>query len=206
MSAGRQSITENKDWCTPRKYVDAVKEVFGGAIELDPCSSEYSIVGARTEFLLPAVDGLRMEWDYKTIYVNPPYGNDKIRRTTIRHWFEKIARTHEKYKAEIIALVPVATNTSHWKKYVYPVAGAICFLYDTRLKFIIQGSEDNKGAPMSCCAIYYGSVAQKFCVVFSKFGAAVTLDGIRLPQPLPLFKPPESKMMKGNSQINVVHT
>ena len=182
MSAGRQSITENKDWCTPEKYVAAVKRVWGGKIDLDPCSSIYSIVNAKTAFLLPEKNGLFEEWDYPTVYVNPPYGNDKERGTTIRDWFQKIAHSHQKYNNEIIALVPVATNTSHWKKYVYPVASSICFLYDTRLKFIIGGTDDNKGAPMSCCTIYYGKNPSQFIDVFSKFGATVPLNGIKLPE------------------------
>ena len=181
MSAGRNSVTENKDWCTPHKYVTAVKRVFNGKIELDPCSSEYSVVGAETEFLLPKADGLSEEWNYSTVYVNPPYGNDKERGTTIKDWFRKIASSHNIYKCEVIALVPVATNTAHWKKYVYPVASAVCFLYDTRLKFIIGGNEDNKGAPMSCAAIYYGSNSDKFMEVFAEYGAALPLVDIKLP-------------------------
>jgi hypothetical protein len=182
MSAGRQSVTGNKDWCTPLKYVDAVKRVWGGRIDLDPCSSVYSVVNAATEFLLPEKDGLLEEWDYLTVYVNPPYGNDKERGTTIRNWFEKIASTYQRYNNEIIALVPVATNTSHWKKYVYPIAESICFLYDTRLKFIIGGTDDNKGAPMSCCMIYYGKDPSGFMEIFSSFGAALPLSKILLPQ------------------------
>ena len=57
MTAGRKSVSEKKDWQTPQKYVDAVKEVFGGIIHLDPCSSQYSIVGAQVEYLLPKQDG-----------------------------------------------------------------------------------------------------------------------------------------------------
>ena len=181
MSAGRQSVTEVKDWCTPKKYVDAVKRVWGGAIDLDPCSSKYSIVNARNAFMLPKTDGLKAEWDYATVYVNPPYGKDKERGTSIKDWFSKIAASYQQYNNEIIALVPVATNTSHWKKYVYPVASAICLLYDTRLKFIIDGNDDNKGAPMSCCAIYYGSDPSGFIDVFSEYGAVIPLDGILMP-------------------------
>ena len=183
MSAGRQAVTENKDWCTPQKYVDAVKRVWGGSIDLDPCSSIYSVVDAKTEFLLPETDGLFEEWDYPTVYVNPPYGNDKDRGTTIRDWFRKIATTYQKYNNEVIALVPVATNTSHWKRYVYPLASSICFLYDTRLKFIIGGSNENKGAPMSCCAIFYGGNPSSFMEEFSSFGATLPLSGVMLPKP-----------------------
>jgi len=181
MSAGRQCVTENKDWCTPHKYVNAVKRVFNGKIDLDPCSSVCSVVGAEIEFLLPKTDGLSEDWNHSTVYVNPPYGNDKERGTTIKDWFRKIADSHIAYNCEVIALVPVATNTAHWKKYVYPVASAVCFLYDTRLKFIIGGNEDNKGAPISCAAIYYGGNVSKFLEVFSEYGAALPLVDIKLP-------------------------
>ena len=188
MSAGRHSITSNKDWCTPIKYVEAVKRVWGGKIDLDPCSSVYSVVNAATEFLLPEKDGLVEEWNYPTVYINPPYGNDKERGTTIRDWFRKIASSYQKYNNEMMALVPVATNTSHWKNYVYPVANSICFLYDTRLKFIIKGNDDNKGAPMSCCVIYYGRNYSSFMEVFSEFGATISLNGILLPSITPDYE------------------
>jgi len=194
MSAGRNSVTSNKDWCTPKKYVDAVRRVFNGNISLDPCSSIYSIVNAETEFMLPETDGLRADWNYPTIYVNPPYGNDAERKTRISHWFEKIVETHKAYNSEIIALVPVATNTSHWKKYVYPISSAICFLYDTRLKFIIDGTDDNKGAPMSCCAIYYGENTKSFASVFSQFGAVLLLNGIAMPEEKPTQTSAHSKI------------
>ncbi|MCL2620263.1 MAG: hypothetical protein FWD97_04940 [Defluviitaleaceae bacterium] len=177
-----------------KKYVDAIKEVWGGNISLDPCSSTYSIVGADIEFLLPDKDGLNEEWDFPTVYVNPPYGSDKERKTNIRHWFKKIAETYHKYDNEIIALVPVATNTQHWKKYVFPVASSICFLYDTRLKFIIGGTDNNKGAPMSCCMIYYGKENDLFMEIFSKFGAVVPLSEIIVPEPSNLYKQAETNL------------
>ena len=52
-----KSMTKSLSWGTPKKYVDLVKSFFGGEISLDPCSNEYSIVGANTEFILPT-DGL----------------------------------------------------------------------------------------------------------------------------------------------------
>ena len=182
MSAGRKSITENKDWCTPQKYVNAVKRVWGGKIALDPCSSVCSIVNAETEFLLPQKNGLLEDWNFATIYVNPPYGADKSNGTTIKNWFRKIADTYTKYNNEIIVLAPVATNTLHWKKYVYPFAKSICFLYDTRLKFIIGGTDDNKGAPMACCAIYYGNNPNNFSEIFSEFGATISLVEVKIPK------------------------
>ncbi|MGA2768464.1 MAG: hypothetical protein ABSF24_09140 [Candidatus Bathyarchaeia archaeon] len=53
MTAGRKiRNTFSKDWCTPKKYVDAVREFFGKQIDLDPCSGKYSVVHAKVEYTL----------------------------------------------------------------------------------------------------------------------------------------------------------
>lgn len=176
--AGRKSVSEKKDWCTPKKYVDAVKDVFGGAIELDPCSNDHSIVKAKIEYCLPSVDGLKESWNFRTIYVNPPYGNNKETGTTIKIWLARCANAHEIYHSEVLALAPVATNTSHWKQYVFTQACAICFLYDTRLKFLENGKDGGKGAPMSCAMIYWGKDFQKFFDVFIQHGAVVDISNL----------------------------
>lgn len=175
MTAGRTTQSKSVDWCTPRKYVDAVRRVLGGTIHLDPCSNEWSIVDANVEYCLPKQDGLLASWNYPTIYVNPPYGADKRHGTTIKHWLRRCADAHKKYGSSVIALVPVATNTSHWKQFVWPQAAAICFLYDTRLRFLVQGKDEGKGAPMSCAAIYWGDEIGLFNSVFRQFGAVVDI-------------------------------
>jgi hypothetical protein len=175
VTAGRTVNSQSVDWCTPQKYVDAVKKVFDGKITLDPCSNQWSIVAAETEYSLPEHDGLRESWDFPTIYVNPPYGADKERGTTIKHWLYKCAHAHKHYGAEVLALVPVATNTRHWKEYVWGQATAVCFLYDTRLRFLVEGKDEGKGAPMSCAMVYWNKNIEKFLDVFSEFGAVVDL-------------------------------
>ena len=180
MTAGRQIVSTTKDWSTPPDIIQSVREVFGGSIALDPCSNEHSLVKADKEYLLPDHDGLMESWDYPTIYVNPPYGIDKERGTRIAHWFERMS-TAAKNGAEVIALVPVATNTLHWKEHVYPEAAAICFLYEPRVKFLINGVEDTKGAPMSCAVIYYGTSVTAFAESFKEHGAVVPLSDVVLP-------------------------
>ena len=175
MTAGRNINTQSQDWGTPQIYVNAVKKVFEGEIALDPCSSEYSIVNAKIEYMLPKLDGLRESWDYPTVYVNPPYGINKKNGTTIRHWLAKCAIAFEKYGSEVLALVPVATNTGHWKKSVFGRATAICFLYDTRLKFLENGKNCGKGAPMSCAMIYWGNNYERFYDIFIDYGAVVDI-------------------------------
>jgi len=178
MTAGRNSVSKKKDWQTPEKYVGAVKEMFGGAIQLDPCSSLYSIVNANVEYMLPEQDGLSMFWNYPTIYVNPPYGNDTERGTRIYDWLEKCVESNRIFQSEVIALIPVATNTAHWKKYIYGKAVSICFLYDTRLKFLVDGKNEGKGAPMSCAIIYWGKDYDRFYNIFIQYGAVVDIRNL----------------------------
>ncbi len=177
--AGRSVNSQSQDWCTPPKYVNAVKKMFDDEIELDPCSNKDSIVHAKTEFLLPENNGLEKEWNFKTIYVNPPYGADRTRGTTIKNWLSKCTQSHKIYNSEIIALVPVATNTTHWKEFVFGEADAVCFLYDTRLRFLVKGSTENKGAPMACAMIYWGNRFLKFEEVFQEFGAVLNLESLK---------------------------
>lgn len=175
MTAGRSIVSISQNWCTPPKYVAAVREVFHGRIELDPCSNAHSIVKADTEYRLPQHDGLRESWRFSTIYVNPPYGADRERGNTIRDWLRRCALAHSEHGAQVLALVPVATNTKHWKQYVWGVATGVAFLYDTRLKFLVDGQDGGKGAPMSCAMIYWGSDFERFERVFMPYGAVVDL-------------------------------
>ena len=179
MTAGRSVHSQSVHWCTPHKYVEAVRKVFGGVIELDPCSNKWSLTEAKVEFSLPGRDGLKEDWNYKTIYVNPPYGADRRRGTSIKHWLYKCNDANRRFGSEVLALVPVAGNTSHWKEYVWGKARAICFLYETRLKFLENGDPAGKGAPMSCAVVYWGRCYRVFFDVFLKFGAVVDLKELK---------------------------
>lgn len=179
MTAGRTIASLSQNWCTPPKYVRAVREVFDGRIALDPCSNQFSVVNAEVEYHFPAQDGLHERWDYPTIYVNPPYGADRERGTTIKHWLRRCAVAREQHNSEVLALVPVATNTKHWKDFVFGVADAVAFLYDTRLRFLVDGKDEGKGAPMSCAMVYWGSHFSRFERVFTPHGAVVSLRGLQ---------------------------
>ena len=162
--SGYAKISGNTDWNTPTKYVNAIVD-FWDEINLDPCSNEGSIVPAKVKYDIN-IDGLKAQWSNKT-FVNPPYGRG------IKDWFAKAWYEHKLNDKEILMLVPVSTNTSHWKEYVWGKANSICFLYDTRLKFRINGDENNKGCPMSCCFVYYGNEVAKFIEIFSNYGYCV---------------------------------
>lgn len=171
----RDGMTNGKQvsvhWNTPKKYVSLIYEFFG-EVELDPCSNDYSILDAKTKIKLPQ-DGLMEEWSQRTIFVNPPYGRDTQRKTSIKNWIQKAYESHRKYGNEILMLLPVSTNTTHWRDFIFGKS-SICFLYDSRLKFSLNGNEENKGAPMACCFVYYGERERRFEELFSPYGFVVT--------------------------------
>lgn len=172
MTAGRKVNTLSQSWGTPSKYVSAVREVFGGNIDLDPCSNQFSIVRATVEYCLPEQDGLKEPWSFNHIYVNPPYGKDSARNTSIKNWLKRCQEAAEE-GSEVMALIPVSPNTRHWKDYVFPSATRICFLADTRLRFLIDGRDEGQGAPMECSMIYWGKDGDRFTEVFKKYGNVV---------------------------------
>jgi len=194
MTAGRKnSESVSQHWCTPPKYVDVIREFFDDEIALDPCSNKYSVVKANVEYRLPHSDGLRKRWNAPTIFVNPPYGRDRIRGTSIKDWMRKCCETHSQMGAEVLALVPVATNTRHWKDFVFGAADGVAFLYDTRLRFLENGKDMGKGAPMSCAMVYWGARYERFEDVFIRFGATVDLRQLQgrvigASERLPLFQ------------------
>ncbi len=167
MTAGRVNSLKNKDdWNTPTKIVEILYQ-FWSVIELDPCSNENSIVNAITNVVLPD-DGLLYDYTkYKSIFINPPYGKG------ISNWIAKACI--DNIDNEIVLLIPVATNTSYWKRYIFNSAKAICFLFDSRLKFRANGNENNKGCPMACCLIYYGKDYNRFEQTFRQLGNIVKL-------------------------------
>lgn len=167
MSAGRKHISNKKDWNTPPKYVKLVNEMFG-EVDLDPCSNESSMIDAKTKYILPT-NGLVESWDFKRIFVNPPYGRNIENGTTIYDWIKKGVES-SKLNNELLFLIPVATNTKHFKELIFKQSNGICFLEDTRLKFWNNGKEDKKGAPMACCIVYFGKDLNKFKSVFSNVG------------------------------------
>jgi len=107
--------------------------------------------------------------------VNPPYGGSRERGSSIRDWIRRCADAHAEHDSEVLALVPVAANTKHWKMYVWGAATAVCFLYDTRLRFLVGGLDVGKGAPMACAIVYWGNDYERFFKCFIEYGAVVDL-------------------------------
>ena len=145
------------DWCTPPEIVERVRRVFGGSIGLDPCSNANSVVHAEEEYRLPEHDGLHESWNWRTIYVNPPYGRG------IGDWLCRCAMASMEGSG-VIALIPAAPDTKAWRDQV-ECAQAVCFVHG-RITFLGAPS----AAPMPSAIVYWGSNWVGFAQEFQHIG------------------------------------
>jgi len=153
--------SDSPEWYTPPGIIDAVRELFDGRIDLDPCSNSHEApnVPARVHYTQED-DGLSREW-FGTVYMNPPYGRG------IMPWIVKIREEYEAGRVTAaVALVPARTDTQ-WFRILSPkyirceVAG--------RLKF----SESKNSATFPSVLFYLGDEVQRFAEVFARFGVIV---------------------------------
>lgn len=65
---------DSPEWYTPKPFADAAREVFGGAITLDPAShpEANAIIGAES-YYTEGMNGLILPWR-GSVFVNPPGG------------------------------------------------------------------------------------------------------------------------------------
>ena len=76
-AAGRPKVVHNSgeiEWYTPPEVMDRARHVFGGEVDLDPCSCEVAqrVVRARRWWGVEE-DGLAQDWTADTLWLNPPY-------------------------------------------------------------------------------------------------------------------------------------
>lgn len=171
---------KTEDWGTPAELVGAVRTIFGGEIDVDPCSNPWSIVGARREVMLPAWretveatrqqaafhfaerlvtfgDGLVEPWA-GNVYLNPPYNWRGLSA------FMRRAAAYARFDTSSIMLAPSKTSLKGWQESV-PRAAAVCFI-DGRVEFRVPGTGETETAPFSSALILWTSsreLVHRFC-------------------------------------------
>jgi hypothetical protein len=163
-----QTSSLSEDWYTPPKYLDAVREVFGGTIDLDPMSCVEANQYVRAVRIYTAeVDGLSHPWDGH-VYLNPPWGGSVGPGSVKRRAITKLISGYElgQVKAAVVCLNANATTTS-W--FAPLLSYHICFP-NHRVEHWGPGGKG--GAPNSGTVfIYLGAAPQRFAEVFRQFGA-----------------------------------
>jgi hypothetical protein len=124
----------NQVQLTPEYVLSPVRLSLGGVIELDPCTEPDNPVGATTFYALPD-DGCEKPWDAQTVYVNPPYGEARVR------WVEKCIRV-SRGGARIVLLIPSATDTLTYQRALSACTTAI--FVAGRLKFALPRANNRQ--------------------------------------------------------------
>ncbi len=172
--AGHINDMVSQHWNTPQYIVDAVRTVFP-RLDFDPCDNEFSTTGATFHCYLPENDGLKMPWfnediGIETIFCNPPYGRDKERKTSIADWVKK-SYDESVLGANVILLIPAATEATFWFKYIWPYFKHICFVKG-RVKFPIEGRGTGASTKGSAIILFSSDeeIASRFKNTFEKLG------------------------------------
>lgn len=117
------------EYYTPPALVERVRAVFGGSIDLDPCSNEgRPHVPAQTHFTRRE-DGMKQPW-HGNVYCHPPYGG-------VGDWIDKSLSEHQEGHTDAIILLLSARTDTPWFHALrdFPV----CFLRG-RVAFVGSGA------------------------------------------------------------------
>lgn len=97
--------------------------VYDGPPHLDPCSNDFSIMGAEVEYKLPKNDGLQDTWTIKpqtNVWLNPPFGRSymKPERSDIvgAKQFKKLKDADKANGTKIAEEYSVHTSIGDWIK------------------------------------------------------------------------------------------
>lgn len=108
---------KNNNWGTPQYLLDYIRwEFFKWKQFFDPCPYDPNF----------EVDWLKTEWG-KYTFCNPPY--------TVGEKAKFVKKCYEEYKKgkKIVLLIPAATETQNFFKYIYP--NAKVYLLEKRVQF-----------------------------------------------------------------------
>src|SRR5690606_27927783 len=110
----------SEHWLTPPAFLDLVRRVFGGVIDLDPATNRWSQVAASKNCINGEIDGLSIPWR-GNVYCNPPYGDAIVAFTNRMRQLAGELRT-----CSLIALLPARIDTAWCQDDVIASADAWC--------------------------------------------------------------------------------
>ncbi len=160
----RLSQSDQNDWRTPRKFLDAAREVMG-AIDLDPATSaEANETVQASTFYTEADNGLQKPWKGR-VWLNPPYGGEA------RLFVERLIREYE--VGNVTAACALVNSHPTETKWFQPLFDyAVCFVQG-RIDFGGPSRPVSTTSTHGSAIAYFGKDIAAFAKRFSEFGAVV---------------------------------
>lgn len=176
--AKKNAPRKSNEWYTPQTYLDSVRAVLGGAIDLDPFSSPAANQGVRANrFYTVDDDAFEQNWAATTVFMNPPYSGQLVALATNKFMDEFKNRAFEGG----IFLVNNATETKWFQRALYE-AHAACFT-NHRISFWNADGKAISGNTRGQTFFLFGEEFEpRFTKEFNKHGRVVRLDAVGMPQ------------------------
>jgi phage N-6-adenine-methyltransferase len=159
----RQVMTssESNEWYTPGHLIEMVRAFYGGAIDLDPASSDVAQETVRAvHYYTSETDGLAHEWS-GDVWLNPPYGDE------VAAFVAKAIAEYEAGRVNQVILLVRASTGSRWFQQLIPYP--LCFI-SGRLRFTHPDDEHTTSATFSSVLAYLGNNPDAFCAAFGEIG------------------------------------
>lgn len=156
--------SNNNEWYTPMKYLEAARQVMGG-IDIDPASSTLANETVKaTRYFTAEDDGLLQDW-HGRVWLNPPYGG-------IAASF--VASLLGQYQKGIVteAILLVNSNSTETKWFAPLWDFLLCFT-DHRINFTSPSKTKPVGSTHGSVFVYLGDNEVKFIDAFEQFGYVV---------------------------------
>lgn len=140
-------VSNDNEYYTPKEFV----KIFG-TFDYDPATTKEKA----KEFGLENYDtietnGLLSDWNYKRIWINPPF--------TIKHLFlEKAVETFKKYKNDIYILLPIEFLTTKRFHKIMEGVGYYMYLPNGRIKFESGLGKKASSPTFGCVVLSIGSL------------------------------------------------
>jgi hypothetical protein len=140
MRSHHAPIGKSTEWVTPKWILEPL-----GSFDLDPCTPDQMPWVTAGKMLRKEHDGLKTDWSGR-VWLNPPFD-----RRGISQWLEKMAD-----HGNGIALIPAATETKHFKNFVWDRATSVLFLHKRPKFHLPSGEEASANSGCSICLVGYG--------------------------------------------------
>lgn len=140
MKAHQNTIGKNDEWLTPQRILAPL-----GDFDLDPASPINRPWPTAKHHMTVKNDGLACKW-WGRVWLNPPFN-----RYQRLHWMRAMAE-----HGNGIMLIPAATETEAFSKFVWKMATAVCFVYTRPHFHFVDGTRAKANCGCSIALVAYG--------------------------------------------------
>src|SRR6266567_3336565 len=153
------------EWYTPSEYVEVVRDVFGGVIDLDPasCIEAQATVQAK-RYYTKEDDGLQQPWRGR-VFLNPPYSNPTP-------FVDRLIEHHEVGDVPEAILLVNADSSAKWFHRALRACSAMCFS-SSRIKFNHAITGEGGCPKRGSLFMYFGDDVERFRRIFVVVGTVV---------------------------------